>query len=179
MFLRTIEDAVRGSLNVRRFLHSRNVALHCADLAGRFGLDADRAYLAGITHDVCKELSDDEMVALAGKDGQPFSELETNKPSLLHGRAAAIFLKEHFSINDPAVLEAVRFHTTGAAGMGPLAKIVYLTDKIEVGRRTVDQKLRELAFGPNALQNLDELFLIIHKATIEFLEARGLTAVNW
>jgi nicotinate-nucleotide adenylyltransferase len=177
--LKDVEDMVRGALNVRRFLHSRNVALHCADLAGRFGMDADRAYLAGITHDVCKDLADDEMVALAKKDGQPFSGLETQKPSLLHGRAAAIFLNERLGIDDPELLEAVRLHTTGAPGMGPLAKIVYLTDKIEVGRYTVDQKLRELAFGPDALQNLDELFSIIHKATIEFLEQHGLTAVKW
>ncbi|MDR3300901.1 MAG: nicotinate (nicotinamide) nucleotide adenylyltransferase, partial [Spirochaetaceae bacterium] len=159
--LDTIEDAVRSMLNVYRFLHSRNVALHCSDLALRWGLDADTAYLAGITHDMAKDIPDSEMIALAKKDGSPFSPLEIEKPAMLHGRAAAIMLEERFAVKDAAVIEAVRFHTTGIAGMGALAKIVYLADKIEAGRTTVDPKLRELAFGPRALTDLDELFEIV------------------
>jgi HD superfamily phosphohydrolase YqeK len=98
---------------------------------------------------------------------------------MLHGRAAAVLLGERFGIHDAEIADAVRYHTTGRQGAGALEKIVYLADKIEVGRYTVEQHLRELAFGPTPLNDLDELFDIIYKATIEYLEDRGLVAVKW
>jgi nicotinate-nucleotide adenylyltransferase len=165
-----IEESVRTSLNVHRFLHSRNVALHSSDLALRFKLDGQSAYLAGITHDIAKELPLPDMIALAQKDGLPFSPLEVEKPFMLHGRAAAIILGERFGVKDPAIVEAVRFHTSGAPRLGPLGKIVYLADKIEAGRTHVDPKLRRLAFGPHALRNLDKLFERVKKATDEYLK---------
>ncbi|MDR2864770.1 MAG: nicotinate (nicotinamide) nucleotide adenylyltransferase [Spirochaetaceae bacterium] len=174
-----IENKVRSMLSIRRFLHSRNVALHCADLAARFGFDVPKAYLAGISHDMAKELPCDRMIELAQQDHLPFSPLELKKPSMLHGRAAAILIQECFGIDDADVIEALRYHTSGRAGMGPLAKIVYLTDKIETGRSTVDEKLRALAFGSSALADLNELFDIVHKATLEFLKARGLELIEW
>jgi hypothetical protein len=72
--MRNIEDAARGMINPYRFIHSRNVALHSTDLAGRFGLDEDSAYLAGIAHDICKELPPDEMMEYALKDGGTLSD---------------------------------------------------------------------------------------------------------
>jgi len=174
-----IENTVRGMMNIYRFIHSRNTALHSTDLARRFGLSEDSAFIAGITHDMCKEFSVEEIRRLAQKDGLPLSPLEEERPSLLHGRAAAVLIRSLFNIRDPDIIEAIRFHTLPCkAGMGPLAKIIYLTDKIEVGRMTVDNKLRELAFGPAALTNLDELYTIIHKATIEYLKAAGKTVVE-
>jgi len=161
-------------VNIYRFIHSRNTALHSADLARRFGLPEDAAYIAGITHDMCKEFSPEEMRSLAKKDGLPFSTLEEEKPQLLHGRAAAVLVQSVFRIEDPGIIEAVRYHTLpNEAGMGPLAKILYLTDKIEVGRSTVDNRLRALAFGPDALSDLDRLYTIIRKATLEYLERNG------
>jgi nicotinate-nucleotide adenylyltransferase len=163
-------------VNSNRFIHSRNVALHCADLCEHFGLDADKGYLAGITHDVCKQLSEEQMIAFAKKDGAAFSELELKKPKLLHGRAAAIFIQEKFGVSDGDVIEAVRYHTMGQRGMGPLAKIVYLSDKIEVARRTVDPALRQLAFGEqNSGMDLDKLFKIILNATVDYLVRGGLS----
>jgi nicotinate-nucleotide adenylyltransferase len=176
---KSIEDEVRGMVSVSRFIHSRNVALHSADLAARFGLDAGAAYLAGIAHDMCKEFNKDEMIGLAKKDGAPINELETQKPSLLHGRAAAILIKEKFGIADPDIIEAIRYHTMVKSGMGPLAQIVYLTDKIEVARTTVDPRLRRLAFGTDgASLSLDALFGIVLDATVEWLLARGLTVFD-
>ena len=173
--IRDIEDVAQGMMDPYRFIHSRNVALHSADLAGRFGLDADGAYLAGITHDICKEFDDDSMMEYALKDGGRLSGLERDKPSLLHGRAAAMLIQERFGINDGAVIEAVRCHTTGRPNMGPLAKIVYIADKIEAARTTVDPRLRRLAFGSEGEPlSLDALFRIVFDATVEWLFENGM-----
>ncbi|MDR0409055.1 MAG: nicotinate (nicotinamide) nucleotide adenylyltransferase [Spirochaetaceae bacterium] len=178
-FIRYVEDVTRGMMKPSRFIHSRNVALHSTDMAVRYGFDADKAYLAGLTHDICKEFGADEMREYALKDGGALSELENEKPSLLHGRAAAMLIQEKFGIEDGEIIEAVRFHTSGREGMGPLAKIVYIADKIEVARTTVDSRLRRLAFvGENGAISLDALFNTVMTATVEWLMERGLTVAD-
>ncbi|MDR3325376.1 MAG: nicotinate (nicotinamide) nucleotide adenylyltransferase [Spirochaetaceae bacterium] len=169
-FLSYMEDSVRGALDLYRYLHSRNVALHSSDLALRFGLDAKKAYLAGIAHDMARELRPSDMFSLAERDGLPFSQLELDEPFLLHGRAAAVMLVERFGVEDADVLEAVRFHTMGSPHLGALGKIVCLADKIEVGRPNVDPEFRRLAFGPDALCDLDALFNLVKKAADRHLK---------
>jgi nicotinate-nucleotide adenylyltransferase len=173
VLIKIVEDAARGMLNINRFVHSRSVALCSADLAVRYGLDADKAYLAGVAHDMCKELSPAAMREHAPKDGGNETALEQEKPSLMHGRAAAVLLQERFGVTDGGVLEAVRCHTTGKADMGPLAKIVYVADKVEPMRTSVDPSLRRLAFGKEDV-SLDGLFDAVLIATVEWLEKRGM-----
>jgi nicotinate-nucleotide adenylyltransferase len=169
-----IEKAAFAMLDVKRFLHSRNVALHSADLCARYGLPPEKGYCAGIAHDICKGLTDDEFFRLASCDGLPITELEKTKPGMLHGRAAAVLLRTAFKVCDNDILEAVRLHTSGKCGMGPLAQIVYLADKIEAGRRTVDRHLRELAFGRPPFPPLETLFAEVLRATADYLMERGL-----
>jgi nicotinate-nucleotide adenylyltransferase len=148
------------------------VALLSADLAERFGLDSDTAYTAGITHDMCKALDTGTMSALACSDGRPVSADELAKPSLLHGRAAAMWLPSRFGITDSEIIEAVRYHTTGYAGCGPLTKIVYIADKIEFRRATVDPALRRLAMAAASPRDLDALFIAIVRGTVQWLRER-------
>jgi nicotinate-nucleotide adenylyltransferase len=173
VLIKVVEDAARGMLNIDRFVHSRSVALCSADLAARYGLDPDMAYLAGVSHDMCKELSPEKMRVSALKDGGNETALEQEKPSLMHGRAAAVLLQERFGVTDGGILEAVRCHTTGKADMGPLARIVYVADKIEPMRTSVDPALRRLAFGTEDL-SLDGLFDAVLVATVDWLRKRGM-----
>ncbi|MDR2468301.1 MAG: nicotinate (nicotinamide) nucleotide adenylyltransferase [Spirochaetaceae bacterium] len=172
--IEALETFVREKLSLFRFVHSRNVALHCADLAVRFGLDTDTAYRAGLLHDICKDLDDVAMITWAQQDGEPFTQTEQAKPALLHGRAGAEYIKWELNIHDTTILEAVRCHTTGYPGMGALAQIVYIADKIEAGRMTVDPALRLCAFGPNPIFNLEELYHTVHTATHIWLQERGI-----
>ena len=169
-----IERAARAALDTQRFVHSRMVALHAADLCERYGLDPEKGWIAGLGHDLCKGLTSEEYLRMAALDGLPVSDFERAKPGMLHGRAAAVLLAAVFGIEDGDILEAVRLHTGGGRGMGALAKIVYLTDKIEAGRHTVARNLRELAFGPPPNPPLDELFTTVARATAAWLTERGL-----
>jgi nicotinate-nucleotide adenylyltransferase len=166
-----VEDYAARTLSRSRYLHSRGVALLAASLCARFGLDPDAGYLAGIAHDICKELSPDAITSLALLDGKPVSEVEGRKPALLHARAAACFLESRFSYRDERVLEAIRLHTFGASGMGELAKIVYVADKIEPSRESVSPPLREMT----ATADLDELFSATVTDTVRYLRERGKT----
>ena len=172
-----VEEAVRESQSLERFLHSRNTALMswdmCRRLSGRSGtgIDAQMGYLAGIAHDMAKPLSDKELIKLVKSDGGRISRLEKEKPSLLHGRASAVLLKERFNVHNEAVLEAIALHTVGGKNMGPLAKIVYIADKMEVSREKVDPAVRKIVYGSN---DLDRIFVMVLDQTVSWLRAKKL-----
>lgn len=162
-----VENYARSVLSPARFLHSRNTALMAWDLCQRFGLDAQKGYLAGIAHDICKRASEKDLVRLAHADGSGSTKVEKEKPGLLHGRAAAVLVKRKYGISDHDVLEAIRCHTTGSRDMGQLAKAVYIADKIEVSR-VIDSELRELSMSAD----LDTLFKAVFDSTVAHLVSR-------
>jgi nicotinate-nucleotide adenylyltransferase len=55
--------------------------------------------------------------------------------------------------------------------MGPLAKVVYVADKLEVSRTDVDPRLRELLPGAG----LDELFAAVLEDNMAYLRSRQMT----
>ena len=166
-----VEDAARESLSLERFLHSRNTALLAWDLCHRFGLDPSLGYLAGIAHDLGKSLDDETLLQLAKSDGQPIDKLEKKRPALLHGRAAAVLLRERFGIHNTDVLEAVALHTSGGADMGPLAKAVYIADKVEVSREKADPALRAMCY---ANESLDRILYAVLDQTVSWLRSKKL-----
>jgi nicotinate-nucleotide adenylyltransferase len=164
-----IENAARETLSTVRFLHSRNTAIFAHDLCLRFGLDPMAGYLAGIAHDLGKELDNKQQIKLAKTDGMEISELEKERPNLLHGRAAAVLLKEQYCIHNKEVLEAVAVHTSGNEHMGPLAKVIYIADKAEASRN-IDTELRRICKE----EDLDSILFAVLKKTIYKLQSREL-----
>ena len=165
-----IENDIRNTLELRRFLHSRNVALLAWDLCCRFGVDPQKGYLAGIAHDMCKDFESDKLIRLARADGGNISKLEQNKPGLLHARAAAVLTRRKYGITDKDILEAIRYHTTGTWDMGSLAKIVYVADKLEVSRTKPDPALKEMCLT----EDLESLFSAVLNNTVKHLRHRQL-----
>jgi nicotinate-nucleotide adenylyltransferase len=170
-----MEEEVRRRLSQPRFLHSRQVAAMASDLSRLFGLDSRAAYLAGICHDIAKQLGEEELFKLAETDKRAVSPLEKRKPSLLHGRAGAALLKKEYGIRDQEILEAVAFHTTGASAMGPLAKVIYIADKLEFSREGVEGRLRDFSgYAGTGERGLDRLFGKILRETIAWLRVKNI-----
>jgi nicotinate-nucleotide adenylyltransferase len=168
-----MEEEARRTLSLSRFLHSRQVAVMCSDLCGIFGLDPGAGYLAGLVHDIGKQLEEGELIRLAETDGQPLSPLEQKKPALLHGRAGAVLLEQRYGLRDPAILDAVRYHTTGSVLMGPLAKLLYVADKIEASRERVEPALRDFRpYAGTGGAGLDRLFGKIFMETLAWLREK-------
>ena len=51
-----------------------------------------------------------------------------------HQFAGEYFAKHDLGINDPEILDAIKFHCTGKANMSPLGMVIYACDKIEPTR---------------------------------------------
>jgi len=169
-----IETEARETLGIARFIHSRNTALLAHDLCRRFGLDPMTGYLAGIAHDLGKQLDAKQLLKLVKSDEMQISALEKERPNLLHGRAAAVLLREKFCIHNKDILEAVAVHTSGSENMGDLAKIIYIADKAEVSRN-IDPVLRKMCYEDNFTPyELDNILFAVLSKTISKLQSRKL-----
>ena len=124
----------RERLSAKRYGHTLRVADTAEDLARVHGIDPDRARLAGLLHDATRELSPDEFLRLARNWNLPVGEPEWESPKLLHGPVAAELARRVLGVEDGQVLDAIREHTTGRPGMGPLSLVLYVADKVEPAR---------------------------------------------
>ena len=166
-----VKNYAKAVLTKERYEHSLRVAETASRLCKKYGLDASRGYLAGIAHDMCKDMSDEKIAALAREDGKAITPLEAQKPSLLHGRAAALMLRRDFGVTDKDILQAVAVHTFGEEGMCSLSKVVYVADKIEPGR---PQMTKAYSAFLESL-SLDELVKKVLVDGIAYLKKKGYT----
>ena len=158
-------------LRPARFRHSRDVSRTAVRLAECWGVDVERARLAGILHDCARNLKGEELLSTALSNGLFLKDIEILQPALIHAPLGAILAQWRFGVSDPEILQAIRRHTTGAAHMSQLDKIIYLADCIEPGRNYDEvQQPRELAE-----KNLDAAVLVAYDHSIRFvLDGGGL-----
>ncbi|MBO4407940.1 MAG: bis(5'-nucleosyl)-tetraphosphatase (symmetrical) YqeK [Clostridiales bacterium] len=152
-------------LGRKRLLHTLNVGILSCKLAGIFGVDVDKALIAGAVHDCAKELPIKVQQELAYKvSGDTFTD-----EKLLHSPAGAYYAKEHFGIDDQEILDAVTYHTTGKGDMTDLEKIVFLADKIEPSRNYTDlSEIRAVS-----LKDLDKATAMCVKAVKAKFESKN------
>jgi nicotinate-nucleotide adenylyltransferase len=167
-----IEDLLRKSLSRERLEHSRRVAELARDLCLRYGLDGAKGTLAGLAHDLAREMDLRKVRLLAARDGGGISALEAERPVLLHGRAASVLLRDALGVGDPEILDAVASHVTGRASMGLLAKIVFVADFLEPGRGFLDEKFRLSALE----LPLDSMMILVLEQIFKFLKKRAIAA---
>lgn len=128
--LSMLERQIWPLLDRKRLLHSLNVTVYALHLAQIYNVDLTQAGVAAMLHDCAKCLSrheTQEYAKLMGDDALLDRELA-------HGPAGAWLARERFSVDDPAILRAINYHTTGSPGMTSLDKIIFIADKVEPAR---------------------------------------------
>ena len=160
---------LKAKLSAKRYQHSLNVADECRKLAEKYGEDPEKAYFAGLLHDICKELPDEEQRALVEESGFAVCREELETRSLLHGIAGAYFVKKEFGVEDIDIINSIRFHTVGRAGMSRLEEIVYLGDLVSAERDYKDvDKMRKLVYT-----DLDEAMLYAIEFSMRSVMKKG------
>jgi predicted HD superfamily hydrolase involved in NAD metabolism len=132
--LEAAEAFARERLSEKRYGHTLRVTDTAESLARKHGLDPARTRLAALLHDAARETELDKFTRLADEWDFPVGEPERQSPKLLHGPVAAELARRELGVEDEEVLAAIRVHTAGEAGMGPLALALYVADKIEPAR---------------------------------------------
>ena len=142
-----IIDNLAKRLSPKRLNHSIGVSQTAESLAVRFGCDKEKARIAGLFHDLAREVPMNELLPRAQAFGIVVCDIEYAEPILLHAPLAAKMAQAEFGIDDAEIIQAILLHTTGGLNMTLLDKIIYLADVIEPGRsfKGVD-KIREMAY---------------------------------
>lgn len=161
---------LQNKLNPHRFWHTVGVAETVRLLAQVHGTDEEQALLAGILHDCARYMPNEQFPEECEKRSIPVSDLERAAPILLHAPLGAAIAQEVYGVTDPAILEAIRVHTTGAPAMDLLAKLLYIADYIEPGRDMVSNlnDIRRAAF-----RDPDEALVMILRGTLGYLQKKG------
>lgn len=162
-------EKLRVELDSRRYQHSVNVMETSGMLAQHYGCDVEKARLAGILHDCGKNYKGDEARAYVDEIGYKADEIEWAQPRLLHGIIGEHLARTVYGINDEEVLSAIRWHTTGRAGMTVLEKIIYIADYIEPDRSFEGiEEMRQMAY-----ENLDRCVVLCSDSTIRYIIKKG------
>ena len=180
--LRTLSDAVRATLSEKRFRHTEGVEEEIVRMGKIYLPDRiDELRAAALLHDVAKELTLDEQIAICRENGDPELETAINSPAILHGHAASYLIpKSYEKYALPEIISAIYKHTTGAEKMTVFEKLLFLADFIEPNRpwqycQTARQKFWELLpADPNdRLRHLDLFVLTVLEFTLRYLLERG------
>ncbi len=158
-----IYEKVKNTLSEKRFYHSKCVMEACIELAKIYGEDVENAKIAGIVHDIAKEIPKEDRIKLAeGKYGIKLDEVEKESKGLIHAKLGAAICEKDLGLSKD-ICEAVKYHTTAKENMTLLQKILYVADTISLDRNYSNtEKARKLA-----KENLDETVEFIIAFTIE------------
>lgn len=155
---------VQMQMSEKRFKHVLGVEETAIALANKYGASPEKASIAALTHDYAKERNDEEFQLVIRRDGFDLELLKWNN-AIWHGIVGVDFVQRELGIDDKEILDAIALHTTGAAEMSLLAKIIYVADFIEPGRDFPGVKeAREIA-----LINLDDAVAYETKHTLAYL----------
>ncbi|MBQ8340821.1 MAG: bis(5'-nucleosyl)-tetraphosphatase (symmetrical) YqeK [Clostridia bacterium] len=182
--LDTLRTDIAKELGDYRMAHTLGVEQAAARLAALYCPEEEHLLrAAALLHDVTKELTDEEQLAIFAAHGVTLRPDEASSPKVWHGMTAALIIPEKYpEFACDALLSAVRWHTTGRAGMTLCDWIVYLADLIEEGRTFPDcVALREAFWSADPAQmtmtarrrHLRDVLLLSFEKTLPRLQRLG------
>lgn len=182
--LTALRADVEKRLSPYRMKHTLGVEQMAARLAELYC--PEKAMLlraAALLHDVTKELSDGQQMQIFADHGVTLRPDEQASPKVWHAMTAALIIpKDYPDFADAELISAVRWHTTGRAGMTLCEAILYLADLIEQGREFADCVALRHAFFDTVpekmskeerLHHLRRVLLLSYESMIQKLQAKG------
>lgn len=153
-------------LSDKRLSHSISVAKTAFEIAKRNDIhEPARAYIAGLLHDMGKELPIDKQRAIVGEYYPDYLDM----PGwAYHQFVGAHLAKSDFAIGDDEIIDAISFHATGKKHMTPLGKIIYAADKIEPTRGYDSRPLIR-----KCIKNYYVGFVAVLEENMAFLSQKG------
>lgn len=161
---------LKKTLDSQRFEHTLGVEKTAVNMARIFHEDEEKAALAGLLHDCAKCMTLSQMVKAA--KNVALDPVMKESKALMHAVAGMCVAQDVYDVKDDEVLGAIRWHTTGHAGMTNLEKIVYLADMIEPSRKPYPglEELRGLC-----MLDLDQAMHRALSMSLEHVQEQGKT----
>lgn len=134
--LSLLRERIKKYIGGKRLSHTYSVEKEISEMARLFAPELEyELSAAALLHDITKQLTASEQIALCKKFGVSYTEDELYMPKIFHSKTAVEVIRRDFSeYADDLILSAVRFHTTGRARMSIGEKLLFLADYIEATR---------------------------------------------
>lgn len=172
-----LRKRIKEHISGKRYSHTLAVEKEILRLCHIFSLsekETGELQAAALLHDITKEKSSEEQIALCKEHGIPFGEIECASPKVFHSITAEAVIKKSFpeyAIEE--ILSPIRYHTTGRENMTLSEKLLYLADYIEETRTFPDcVALRQEFYStddPAENGHLDNVLITSFKMTVRIL----------
>lgn len=140
-------EELQKHLQPARLYHSINVAKEAKKLALHYGADAEKAYTAGLLHDIMKNTPETELLNFFRENDIILTRTERVSRKTWHAIAGEAYCRLVLSVADSEILSAIRWHTTARAGMTLLDKVIFIADFISADREYNGvERMREKAY---------------------------------
>ena len=156
--LSALRSDIEKSQSPKRFRHTVEVEKMAARLGELYApemIPVLRA--AALLHDITKEYSTDRQILVFAECELPICREDLCAPKTLHARTAAALIPTLYpDFDEPDIISAVRWHTTGRENMSLCEKLIYLADYIDESRTFEDcVRLRDHFFSAHP-ENMGE-----------------------
>ena len=171
MDINYLKSLIKPRMGEYRYVHSVNVSKKAVELAKIYSCDEEKAMIAGMLHDITKETPAKEQLKIIAEGGIILDDVEKSSSKLWHPISGSVYIRDAVGITDSDIINAVRFHTTGRAGMSLLEKIIFVAD-FTGDERNYDgvDIMRE-----KSMRSLEEAMLYGLQFTIKDLSKRMMT----
>lgn len=168
--LEKLREEVSKRVKEKRYIHILGVEEKAAELAEKYGADIEKCRIAGILHDIAKEMPIDELRRICEQNfSDELSPEDMKINEILHGFAGYIVAKDEIGIKDESILNGIKYHTVGKKGLDLLGRIIYIADAIEKNRDYPGvMEIRE-----KVEKDLDEGIVFEINRKIKYLSERG------
>lgn len=159
-----LKERVMPKLPEERFIHVLSTARFAKKIALSNKVNTNRAYVAGILHDIAKGLTKDEIHSIMEK----YFKDKLNCPSYAHHAYVSSYIAySDFGITDKKILKAIFYHARATKNMSKLDKIIYCADKLEESRPFANtlNDIRMLAY-----QDIDQCFIKVMEFQLDYLK---------
>ncbi len=166
--LEIITEMLKKMMKKHRLQHVYRVSQLAKEIAVYHKIPFNKIEASALIHDCVKDYSLDDLEYLIEKYNIELTDIEKQIPSIWHAYVGAEVARNIFNIEDIEILEAIKYHSTASSSFGVTGKIVYIADKIEPNRKSLDlSKSRTLVW-----KNIDLAMLEILNNEIRFLFSR-------
>lgn len=126
-----LESIVETYMSKKRFIHTKSMASLAVEIAKANDIDPLKAYVAGMLHDVAKEMEPKK----AKKIMEKYYASHLDKPEAVwHQWLSSYVAKKTFHLKDKEILQAIENHTTASTNMSKLDMCIYCADKYDRSR---------------------------------------------
>ena len=161
-----LKAMLKKNVSLHRYNHSLSVADTCRKLAKAHGYNQEKAYLAGLLHDVCKFKGEEGIKLLEAYLLKYDRDKLNGIKGAYHSWVAPYYLKEKLGFDDEEILNAIYNHTICNSD-DTLSLILYIADKREP-LRNIDDDILDIAY-----KDLHKAYDLLNIKVKEYIESKN------